>query len=140
MLPSLALGLRLAIVGGALAAGWWLGSGRVQARWDAAELRRERAAAVLAAQEARRQSRITDDLTANRLRSERAAADAAERLRQLAASAPDPAPGCPGRADDARPAVWVLRDEDRADLVALAREADAISDRLRACQQRLSSQ
>lgn len=140
MLPSLALGLRLALLAGALAAGWWLGAGRVQARWDAADLQRERAVATLAAQEARRQARITDDLTANRLRNERAAADAAERLRQLAATAPDPAPGCPGRADDTRPAAWLLRDEDRADLVALARAADAISDRLRACQQQLSGQ
>lgn len=58
MLPSLALGLRLAILAGALAAGWWLGAGRVQARWDAAELQRERAVATLGAQEARRQHQV----------------------------------------------------------------------------------
>lgn len=138
MLPSLALSLRLALLGGALATGWWLGAGRVQARWDAAELQRERALATLAAQETRRQARITDDLTANRLRSERAAADAAERLRQLAASAPDPASGCPGRNDDTRPPVWVLRDATRADLGEYGREFEALASRLRACQQQLS--
>jgi hypothetical protein len=140
MLPSVATGLRLALLGSALATGWWLGAGRVQARWDAAELQRERAVVTLAAQETRRQARINEDLTANRLRSERAAAGAAERLRQLAASAPDPTPACPGRADDTRPAAWLLRDADREDLVALARDADAVSDRLRACQRQLSDQ
>lgn len=56
MLPQVSIALRLAVLGGALATGWWLGAGRVQARWDAAELQRERAVATLAAQEARRQN------------------------------------------------------------------------------------
>jgi hypothetical protein len=82
----------------------------------------------------RSMSRISDALTQDRLRSDRAAADAAGRLRQLAATVTGPAPGCPSRDADTRPAVGVLRDEDRDDLVALALEADGVADRLRACQ------
>jgi len=64
MLPQLSLALRLALLGGALTAGWWLGAGRVQARWDAAELQRERAVATLGAQEARRQHQVAAEYEA----------------------------------------------------------------------------
>lgn len=138
-LPARILALLLAL-GVAFGAGWGMATRKAARDALQDQLAAERGARVLEAQEARRAARNADELTANRLRSERFAADAAERLRQLAASAPDPAPACPGRADDARPAAWVLRDEDRADLVTLARDADAISDRLRACQQQLSGQ
>lgn len=46
----------VAAIGGSAALGWWLGAGRVQGRWDAAELQRERAVATLGAQERRRQA------------------------------------------------------------------------------------
>ncbi len=136
-LPARILALLLAL-GVAFGAGWGMATRKAARDALQDQLAAERGARVLEAQEARRAARNADELTANRLRSERVAADAAERLRQLAASAPDSAPACPGRADDSRPAAWVLRDEDRDDLVALARDADAISDRLRACQRELS--
>ncbi|UDF33532.1 UNVERIFIED_ORG: hypothetical protein LHJ69_12955 [Shinella sp. XGS7] len=50
------LRLCAAVAAAAACLGWWLGAGRVQARWDAAELQRERAVVTLAAQEARRQN------------------------------------------------------------------------------------
>lgn len=84
----------------------------------------------------RNATRITDALTYDRLRSERAAADFAGQLREYAAASVGPAPGCPSRNDDARAAAGVLHDDATRDLVALAREADAVSDRLRACQAR----
>lgn len=83
----------------------------------------------------RNATRITDALTSDRIRSERAAADLAGELRQYAAASVGP-PGCPGRNDDTRPAAGVLRDDTTSALVALAREADAVADRLRSCQAR----
>lgn len=124
----------------AFGAGWGMALSKTARDALQDQLAAERGARVLEAQEARRAARNADELNANRLRSERAASDAAERLRQLAAAAQDPAAACPGRADDTRPAAWVLRDADREDLVALARDADAVSDRLRACQRQLSGQ
>ena len=128
------LAIYLGLLAGAFGAGWACHAYRVE---------REQLAEQLSASEGRRESerlaarnmtRISDALTTDRLRSDRAAADAAGRLRQLAEAASGPAPGCPGRNDDARPAAGLLRDEDRDDLVALAKEADAVADRLRACQ------
>ena len=117
----------------AFSAGW-----AAAIRWRAAQDARTALAQSEATRETERlanlhMTRVSDALTADRLRSDRAAADAAGRLRQLAARTPQPA-GCPGRADDTRPAAGQLRDADRDDLVALARDADAVSDRLRACQ------
>lgn len=89
---------------------------------------------------ARNITRISDALTTQRLASDRAAADAAARLRQLAAASPDPAPGCPGRNDDPRPVAAVVSDATVEDLVALARDADAVANRLRACQAVLQSE
>ena len=118
----------------AFAAGWG-----AHVRYRAGVDAREALASSEAAREAERLAarnitRITDALTTQRLASDRAATDAADRLRQLAAASPDPAPGCPGRNDDPRSAAAVLPDPALGDLVALAREADAVADRLRACQ------
>jgi len=128
----------LVLLAGAFAAGW-AGHARKAAR-DALQdqLAAERGARVLEAQETRRAARNADALTQDRLRSERRAADADERLRQLAASAPPAAAACAGGDAASGPAAWLLRDQDRSDLVALAREADAVTDRLRACQRELS--
>lgn len=82
---------------------------------------------------AKSMTRKTDALIADRIATERRAAGTAERLRQLAAATPAPA-GCPSRDEDTRPAAGLLPDDTRNDLVALAREADAVADRLRACQ------
>ena len=102
------------------------------------QLAAERGARVLEAQEARRAARNSDALTQDRLRSERAAVDAAERLRQRAAAAPPSAAACASGDAASGPAVWVLRGQDRDDLVALARDVDAFADRLRGCQRELS--
>jgi len=83
--------------------------------------------------QSRNMTRISDALTQDRLASERAAAGSDERLRQLAASTTPPT-GCPSRNEDPRPAAGLLHDDARSDLVALAAEADAVADRLRACQ------
>ena len=93
----------------------------------------ERAARVLEAQATRSMQRTSDALTQDRIATERRSAGLAERLRIAADSVPA-APGCPGRDDDPRPAVAVLSDATRADLVELAREADAAADKLRAHQ------
>lgn len=123
----------LALLTAAFAAGWG-----AHIRWRAAAdasqaLQQSEDARESERLAARNITRITDELTQNRLRSDRAAADAAGRLRQLAASASAPA-GCPGRADDPRPAAGRLPDQTLDDLVTLARDADAVADRLRACQ------
>lgn len=120
------------------AAGW--GKATREAHRDAQiqQLAQERAARVLGAQESRRAAENADALTNDRLRTERAAAGTADRLRQLAASAPAPATSCPGRNDDPGPAVWRISDRTREDLVQLASSADAVADRLRACQRELS--
>lgn len=129
----------LVLLAGAFAAGW--GAHARKAARDALQdqLASERGARVLEAQEVRRAARNSDALTQDRLRSERRAADADERLRKLAATAPPAAAACAGGDAASGPAVWVLRGQDRDDLVALARDADAVADRLRACQRELSA-
>lgn len=102
------------------------------------DLASERGARVLEAQGARRAAENADVLTQDRLRTERAAAGASERLRKLAEAAPDPPASCPSRNDDPRAPAAVLHDRDREDLVALAAVCDAVSDRLRAAQRELS--
>ena len=79
-------------------------------------------------------TRISDALTKDRLATAGRAAQLERRLRDIANSSPSPAPNCPSRNDDARPAAAVLSDDARSDLVALAQEADSVADRLRACQ------
>lgn len=68
----------------------------------------------------------------------RAVAGADERLRDLAAawaaSAASSGTGAACR-DDGAPAVAVIRDETRRDLVEFAEEAQAVSERLQVCQQ-----
>lgn len=114
-------------------AGWLAHARYRQAADAAAALAQSEASRESERLAARHLSRITDALTQDRLRSQRAAADAGQRLRQLAASTSAP-PGCPGRNEYPRPAAAALHDDARADLVALASEADAVADRLRACQ------
>lgn len=92
---------------------------------------------MLEAQAQRRMMEITNELASYRQQSERRAADASDRLRKLAEATPDPGASCPGRNDDPRPAAGVIRDATREDLVELARDADAVADRLRACQSTL---
>lgn len=111
---------------------------RARRKAMADELASERAARVREAQGQRRMMEIADELTRSRLQSERLAADAAGRLRQLAEATPAPAASCPSRNEDARPAAGVIRDATREDLVELARDADAVADRLRACQSTLN--
>lgn len=94
----------------------------------------ERGARVIEAQQQRHMAEVSDALTSQRLATDRHAAGVEQRLRDIATAAPSPAPGCPGRNDDPRPAASVIPDEARSDLVALAKDADAVSDRLRACQ------
>lgn len=107
---------------------------RARRKAMAEDLAYERATRVREAQGQRRMMEIADELTRSRLQSERLTAGAAYRLRQLAEATPAPAASCPGRNDDTRPAAGVLRDETRENLVELARDADAVADRLRACQ------
>ena len=117
----------------------WVGHMRYRAGVDAAAALQQSEDAREAERLAtRNMTRISDALTQDRLRSDRAAVDAAGRLRQLAADTAAPA-GCPGRNDDARPGAAVLSDAALADLVALAQDADAVADRLRACQAVLAS-
>lgn len=94
---------------------------------------RSRITKVLAAQR-----KITDDLAQAQLAGQRRRADAARRLRDGAAayaagSAAAAATASACRGDDV-PAAAVLRDADRDDLVTLAGEADAVTERLGACQ------
>jgi len=83
---------------------------------------------------ARNITRIGDALTQDRISTERTARATADRLRKLAESRPADQAGCASRSDDTSPAAWALSDNARTDLVALAAEAEAVSDRLRACQ------
>lgn len=65
-MPDLRLLLGAGLICAAGALGWWLGTGHVQGRWDAAELQRERAVAALGAQERRRQASESDRHEAER--------------------------------------------------------------------------
>ncbi|ALV06714.1 hypothetical protein [Roseateles depolymerans] len=136
-LPAKILALLLALAA-SFAAGW--GKATREAHRDAQikQLAQERAARVLEAQESRRAAENADALTNDRLRTERAAAGTAQRLRDLASTAPGAAASCPGRNDDPSPAAWRISDRTREDLVQLASSADAVADRLRACQRELS--
>lgn len=82
---------------------------------------------------ARNITRIGDALTQDRISTERTARATADRLRKLAESRPADQAGCASRSDDTSPAAWALSSYVRSDLVALAAEAEAVSDRLRAC-------
>lgn len=119
----------------AYAAGW-----ATAIRWRAGRDAREAVAQSETRREterlaARNTARISDELTNNRLAADRAADAAGQRLRLLAQSARANRPAaCASGSADTGPAAGVLRDADRDDLVALAREADAVADRLRACQ------
>lgn len=77
-------------------------------------------------------------LSVARAERQRAAAGADGRLRDLAAawaaSAASAGAGAACR-DDGAPAVAIIRDETRGDLVELAQEAQAVSERLQVCQQ-----
>lgn len=100
---------------------------------EESELRRESERLV-----ARSMTRIGDGITQDRINTERSARATADRLRKLAEGRPASTPECPERGDDTGPAVWALSDDARGDLVALASEAEAVADRLRACQAVLS--
>lgn len=65
-MPDLRLLAGLSLICSAGALGWWLGTGHVQGRWDAAELQRERAVATLGAQERRRQAAVSEQHEAER--------------------------------------------------------------------------
>ena len=79
-------------------------------------------------------TRTGDALTKDRITTERSARATDDRLRKLAESRPADHAGCASRSDDTSPAAWALSGDVRSDLVALAAEAEAVSDRLRACQ------
>jgi hypothetical protein len=130
----LQLGASAALLAATFSAGWLAHARKVDRAALVSKIEQSENARETERLAAARMTRISDALTQDRLRSDRAADAAAERLRQLADASPDPPAGCPSRNDDARPAAGILRDEDRDDLVALAREADAVSDRHRACQ------
>ena len=120
--------------------GGWLGHARYRAGVDAVEaLARAETNRESERLAARHMQGVSDALTKDRLRSDRLAADASDRLRKLAAST-SAAPGCPERNDDPRPAAGVLHDDARADLESLAAEADRTADRLRACQAVMAAQ
>lgn len=129
------LRLWLAAVVIALAAGWF-GHARYRAGVDAREaLQQSETARETERLAGRNMTRISDALTRDRLASDRRAADTAGRLQQLAEATATSGPaGCPGRNDDPRPAAGLISDATRGDLVALAADADAVADRLRACQ------
>lgn len=152
MTPTLWLKLAKVLAPVALVAGVWgwgyhAGSVKEQrkaalasaeAAKEAAE-QREVAAEIARLKErvaAKRTTEIHDELLKTRVAADRRAADAAERLRNLStaydtANANAALAAC--RSADA-PAVAVLRDETRNDLVQLAQEADALAARYRACQ------
>jgi hypothetical protein len=80
---------------------------------------------------------VSKKLLASRKAVDSAAAGADSRLRELAAawaaSAPGPGSGAACR-DDGAPAVALLPGEARGDLVALAKDAQTVSERLVICQ------
>jgi len=125
----------LAAICAAFAIGW-----AMHARYAAAQALEQQVQTSEDARETERlanrnTARITDALTQDRLATTRRTGDLERRLREQANASPGPAPGCPSRIDDTRAPVAVLSDEARNDLAALAAEADAVADRLRALQQ-----
>lgn len=77
---------------------------------------------------------IADELQAEQMDRSRRARSVDDRLRALAAAWAASAASSPACGHDGAPAVAVLPEQTRRDLVALADEADAVAARLRACQ------
>lgn len=102
---------------------------QIQQRDDALETQRL---------QAQHMTRVSNAYTTDALATERTAAAELQRLRHIAQAATGPAPECPFRSYDTSPAAAVIHDQTLSDLVALARDADATADRLRACQLALS--
>ena len=107
-----------------------------------AELAQQYAEAQGAAREKERllasnNTRISDELAKTKVQRAAAAGSADQRLRELASTWAASAAGAgagPTCRNDGVPIAAVLRDEDRRAFVALAEEAEAVADRLRACQ------
>lgn len=116
-------------------AGGWVMHGRVAAGQAAQQQIQQRDDALETQRlQARHMTRVSNAYTEDALHTERSAAAELGRLRHIAQAATGPAPQCAGRNDDPRPAAAVIHDETLRDLVALARDADATADKLRACQ------
>jgi len=124
----------LVLLAGTFGAGW-VGHVRYRAAVDAKD--------AFALSEANRESerlaarnmqRITDELTSKRLAAERAGADLRERLRKQSEAGASSAAIAACRSDETATAARVLPDDVGSDLAALMGEAEAVADRLRACQ------
>lgn len=118
-----------------VAAGWMACDWRHQAAATADALARSennREAERLAS---RNMTRVSDELTRARLVSVRAGADMRERLRiaaETARTSQSAGPACGN--DGSAPAIGVVSDAVRERIAGLVDEAEAVADRLRACQ------
>ena len=128
-------GAALALV----AAGWMACDWRHQASATAEALARSETNRESERLASRNMTRVSDELTRSRLASVRAGADMRERLRIAAEAARASQPsGTACGNDDAAPAIGVVPDSVRERLAGLGDEAEAVSDRLRACQAAVS--
>jgi hypothetical protein len=118
------------------AAGWRIGVKMTLADWNAERVQQQEHTMLLAKARAVVQRKIDDEITTELVASADRARDADERLRRLAAKYRREHAGAQCR-DDAPPAAR-LSDATRADLIQLARDADACAVALRAWQQRES--
>lgn len=134
---SLAARLLAAVLAGAacFAGGWRVGVRYVLAGIEADRVAQAEQWRNQERRDAERQRKIDDDLTEALVAGADLAHAADERLRQLS-DAYRRANAAAAQCGNDAPAAAVLRDQDRTDLVALAREADDAVRALTACQQR----
>lgn len=114
--------------------GWRVGVKMTLADWTAEKVQQQEQTMLLAKARAIEQRKIDDEITTELVAHADRARDADERLRRLAAKYRREHAGAKCR-DDAPPAAR-LSDATRADLIQLARDADACAIALRAWQQR----
>jgi hypothetical protein len=111
------------------------GANGVRAKWNAEKLAQHEQRRNQERRDAETQRKIDDELTDALVAGADLAHAADQRLRELSRTYRAAHPAAAKCGNDA-PAAAVLREQDRVDLVALAREANDIVAQLTACQQR----
>lgn len=124
----------LVLLAGCFGAGWHFCNKYHQAAQAQEALERSETSRESERLAARAKAKVTDDLNAAQRARARDADDASRLLRELSDRYRSQRADLAACRDAGAPAVAVLRDEDRDDLVAAAREADQVVERLRAWQ------
>ena len=129
--------MALVLACGLVWCGWVARGWQMQASTRADDLERAAAAAEVQRLAAKNMTRVANDLSTTQIESVRAAAGMRERLRvaaNAAASAVGSGAGCARPGVDSPPAIGLVSPATRERLAQLVDEAEAVAERLRACQ------